>query len=122
MTTPVLAPMTPSPARGQWGWGIWLLVIVGVAVEAFAAVVAVFLINWGASTSCGDPATVSNVRDGEIGLIVVLCVGLVPWAVAMAVSPRRLRLGVAAALAVSPLVYGMLAGLDPQFWTNGWCF
>jgi hypothetical protein len=122
MTTPVLAPTNPSPARGSRGWGSWLLVIVAVAAEAFVALLATLFIRWGASASCGDPASMSNVREGDIALIVVLCVGLVPWAVAMLVSPQRRRLGVAGALAVSPLIYGVVAGLAPQFWTDSWCF
>jgi hypothetical protein len=122
MTTTALPPSYPSPTRVDWGWGVWFLVVVAVIVEASAAVAAVLFINWGASTTCGDPATWSNVREGEIGLIVSATVGLVPWATAMLASTRRLRLGVAAGLAVSPLLFGMVAGLDPQFWTNGWCF
>jgi hypothetical protein len=122
MTSPVLAPTTPSSAPGSWGWGSWLLVIVAGAAEGFVALIATLFIRWGASTSCGDPASMSNVREGEIALILVLCVGLIPWAVAMLVSPQRRRLGVAGALAVSPLIYGMVAGLDPQFWSDGWCF
>ena len=122
MTTPVLAPTNPSPARGPWGWGRWLLVTVAVAAEAFAALVATLFIRWGASADCGASASMSNVREGEIALIVALCVGLVPWAVAMLVSPQRRRLGVAGGLAVSPLIYGLVAGLAPQFWSDGWCF
>jgi hypothetical protein len=64
----------------------------------------------------------SNVREGEIAPIIALCVGPVPWAVAMLVSPQRRRLGVAGALAVGPLIYGLVAGLAPQFWSDGWCF
>jgi hypothetical protein len=122
MTTPVLTPTNPSPARGSWGWGSWLLVSVAVAAEAFLALVATLFIRWGASADCGAPGSMSNVREGETALIVALCVGLVPWAVAMLVSPQRRRLGVAGALAVSPLIYGLVAGLAPEFWADGWCF
>jgi hypothetical protein len=122
MTTPLLAPSAPSPSRHSWGWAIWLLVVVGAAVEALVAAFATLFIRWGASSTCGEPASMSNVREGEIGLVVMLCIGLVPWAVAMLVSSQRRRLGVAAALAVSPLIFGIVAGLDPDFWTDGWCF
>jgi hypothetical protein len=98
------------------------VIVVGVVLEAFAALIALLVINWGSSTSCREPATMSTVRDGEFGLVVATCVGLVPWALAMIASPRRIRLGVAGAFAVSPLLVGMIAGLDPTFWTHGWCF
>ena len=49
MTTPVLAPTTPSPARGAWHWAIWLLVVVAAAAEAFVALLATLFIRWGAS-------------------------------------------------------------------------
>jgi hypothetical protein len=122
MTTTAPVQQASTPPRGAWGWGVWVLVIVGAAVEAVAAIAATLFINWGASTSCGDAATMSNVREGEMDLAFAAGVFLVPWAIAMFISPRRLRLGVAAAAAISPLLVGMVAGLNPQFWTNGWCF
>src|SRR3954468_10743882 len=122
MTTTLPVQQTSMPPRGAWSWGIWIVVIVGAAVEACAAGAATLFINWGASTSCGDAATTSNVREGELDLVFAAGVFLVPWGIAMFISPRRLRLAVAAVAAISPLLIGMVAGLNPQFWTNGWCF
>jgi hypothetical protein len=122
MTSTAVVNAEQAPPRGAWGWGAWLLVTLAVLAEAFVALLATLFINWGASTTCSDPATMSNVREGELGLLLAAVVGLLPWAVAMLASARRLRLAVAGFLAISPLVYGMVAGLDPQFWTGGFCF
>jgi hypothetical protein len=122
MTTTV-RPLDQTSARaGTWGGGIWAAVIVGALCGFLLALVELALINLGASASCRDLPTMSNVRDGELDLIVALCFGLVPWVIALAISPRRVPLSVAAAFAASPLVVGILIGLDPGFWDNGFCF
>jgi hypothetical protein len=121
MTTTVLPPAPPLPPPGTWSRGIWVAVTLCAVVEAVVALAALFIINVGASV-CRDAPTMTTVRAGEFALIVATCVGLVPWAITLAFRPRRLGLLAVAALAVSPLLYGMVAGLDPQFWTNGFCF
>jgi hypothetical protein len=121
MTTTALPPAPPLPPLGTWSRGIWFAVTLCAVVEGAVALAALFLINLGTSV-CRDVPTMSTVREGEFGLLVATCVGLVPWIIALAISPRRLGLIAIAALAVSPLLYGMVAGLDPQFWTHGFCF
>jgi hypothetical protein len=101
---------------------VWLAIGFGVAVEAVASFVVMLVIVWGASTTCDQVATASNVRSGETSLIVATCLGLAPWVIAMIFSRRRLWLAVLGLIAVLPLLYGLSAGLDPQFWVGGFCF
>jgi hypothetical protein len=74
--------------------GVWLAVSVGVVAELVVAVFALLFITFGASTTCGQPATLSNVHAGESALIWAAGFGLLPWALAMLVSRRRLWLAV----------------------------
>jgi hypothetical protein len=100
---------------------MWLVFSTATAAAAALALVPLFFISLGGSVDCGTDATMDDVRKGEFALIVGICLWLVPWVVGMAVSPRRVRFVVAAVFAVSPLLYGMHAGLDPEFWTHGFC-
>lgn len=122
MTTPVLTQPLGPPVRPSWSWGAWLGVIGVVVVEAVLALATLVFIVFGASTTCGDPATASNVRSGETGLIVATCIGLAPWVVAMILSRRRLVIFALGLLSVAPLLVGIVGGLDPQFWVGSFCF
>jgi hypothetical protein len=122
MTTTEWPPLHQRPVPARWGWLVWTALVAVAAVEFMAALVALLLINIGSSTSCGDVPTMGNVRAGELSLSLALAVGVVPWVVAAVLSPRRAPLVVAGALAASPLIFGLLAGLAPSFWDNGFCF
>ena len=122
MTTPVLTQPLDPPVRPSWSWGAWLGVIGAVVVEAVLALATLLFIVFGASTTCGDPATANNVRSGETGLIVATCIGLAPWVVAMIFSRRRLVICALGLLSVAPLLVGIVGGLDPQFWVGSFCF
>jgi hypothetical protein len=114
-------PLDP-PVRPHWGVGAWVALAAAVVVEAFAACVVLVFVVFGASTACGQQPTLSNVHSGETGLMWATGLGLLPWALAMLVSRRRLWLAVLGLFSVTPLLYGISAGLDPQFWTGGFCF
>jgi hypothetical protein len=122
MTTPVVPQPLDAPVRPSWSGGAWLAVIGLVVVEAVLTLAVLLFIVFGASTTCGDPATASNVRSGETALIVATCIGLAPWVSAMFFSRRRLLIGALGLLSVAPLVAGMVAGLDRQFWVGSFCF
>jgi hypothetical protein len=122
MTQLVLPEPLDAPVHPSWSWGVWCALVIGVVVEAVVALAVLLFISFGASTTCGQPATASNVRSGETGLIVATSLGLAPWALAMIFSRRRLWLAVLALVAVLPLLYGLSAGFDPQFWVGGFCF
>jgi hypothetical protein len=122
MTSLVLPTPLDPPVRPSWSWGVWLAIGLGVVVEAAASFVAMLVVVWGASTTCNQVATASDMRSGETTLIVATCIGLAPWALAMIVSRRRLWLASLGLLSVTPLLYGISAGLDTQFWVGGFCF
>jgi hypothetical protein len=122
MTTNEWPPLYERPVRPHWGWGVWTALVVAGALEFVVALGALLVINFGNSTTCNGTPTMRNVHAGELSLVVALAVGAVPWAVAVVLSPRRIPLVVAGVLAVSPLLVGMIAGLDPGFWDNGFCF
>ena len=122
MTTTVLPPAPPLPPPGTWGRGIWVAVTLGAVVEGFLALVAMIYIKLGAAASCGTEPTMNDVRSGEFFLMVATCVALAPWVIALALRPRRLGLVAIGVLAVSPLIYGMVAGLEPDFWASWFCF
>jgi hypothetical protein len=122
MTSLVLPTPLDPPVRPSWSWGVWLAIGLGVAVEAVVALAAMAVIVWGSSTTCDQVATASNMRSGETALIVATCIGLAPWAIAMIFSRRRLWLAALGLLSVTPLLYGISAGLDTQFWVGGFCF
>jgi hypothetical protein len=123
MTTPLVLP-TPldRPVHPSWGWGVWLAISIGVIVEAVAAFAVMALTVFSASTTCGQPATDSNMWAGEKALLVAACIGLAPWALAMIFSRRRLLIPTLGLVSVAPLVFAMFGGLDPQFWVGSFCF
>jgi len=122
MTPLVLPTPLDPPLRHSWGWGVWLAISIGVIVEAAAAFAMMALTVFGASTTCGKPATDSNMWAGEKQLLVAACIGLAPWALAMIFSRRRLLIASLGLLSVAPLVFAIFLGLDPQFWVGTFCF
>jgi hypothetical protein len=122
MTALVLPTPLDPPVRPSWRWGVWLAISIGVIVEAAVAFGVMALTVFGASTTCGHPATASNMWAGEKQLLVAACIGLAPWAIAMIFSRRRLLLATLGLLSVAPLVFGIFGGLDPQFWVGTFCF
>jgi hypothetical protein len=116
------APESPADSDRAWGFGRWFVTVVLVIIEAVLALAALWLISFGDSTTCGQAASGAEQRAGELHLAVAAGFGLVPWAIAAALGRRRTRIVVSGLLAVSPLLIGLVLGLDRGFWIGSFCF
>jgi hypothetical protein len=83
MTPQTAAPKTHDDAPVRWGFGAWFAVLSGVVVGGAVALAVVLFLHFGASTTCGNPATMSDVGAGEAALSVVLVLGFLPWGAAI---------------------------------------
>jgi hypothetical protein len=93
-----------------------------VLVEVFAAWLAMELVRFAASTTCGEPAGQTQMLAGETYLLVATAAGLVPWLFGAFGSPLPGRTLLAGMIAVSPLLVAIVAGLRPSFWAGDFCF
>ena len=106
-------------ARSGWGWVVLFLAV--LATIAFTGVVDWFVM-FAQSSTCYDRPDAGQVRSGRIGLAVVLAVAVAPWALATWMSRRRVGVGVAGLVAVTPAFLFLLDGFRSDAWVGGFCF
>lgn len=108
-----------TTARTVWQW-------VGTVLAVLATIALTGVVDWfvmfAHSSTCYDRPDPGEVRNGRIALAVVLAVALAPWALASWRSRRRVGVGVAGLVAVTPAFLFLLDGFRSDAWVGGFCF
>jgi hypothetical protein len=119
---PPLTPAAPGPTR--WRWWQWLLLVVGALAAAVASGVATLVTVFAVGTTCGTPATVGTLREGQLWLLVVLVVAALPFGLPALLRPgARGRWLTCAVLACLPPLYALLTLTSVDDWTGvSFCF
>ena len=103
--------------------GTWVATIIGACAYAYAAFFVSAIVAWANQTTCNDPATPDVQTHGELGLLIVLAVAAAPWLVAVLVGGRARPAFLAGGLiAIAPVVFFLIAGIDRGFWSGSFCF
>ena len=119
---PTAAETTPARRWAGWPPAGWLLLVAGAVGGLVAVGFLTFVIWFGDSTTCGDPASAAQVRHGQRDLLLLIGVALAPWAAAVLRVRRRGRVVVAALVCVSPALAALVVGLRPETWRGSFCF
>lgn len=111
-----------SAAR-DWHWPQWTLLVVIVLGEAMTVVVFNWFVMFAFSSTCNQAPDPGDVRTGRLTLLVVLLVAALPWVVATFLRrDLRTRLLWAGLVACAPAALFLLAGLNRDVWSGGFCF
>ena len=116
----------PSGAPRAWrGWRptTWLLVTGATLVEHAVAFLVWAYISLQHAGVCHEPASVSDLHQGQRALVVATIIATTPWALFLARTRYRVRTALFAGAAVVPVAFGMVQALlsSPAEWTSGWC-
>lgn len=94
-----------------------------VALQVAASLVAAFLILWGASTTCGDPASSANLITGLRSLAIAAVLPAGGWLLAFSMRPGRWPRWLAGwLLGALPLLAVAVTHTGTQDWVGSFCF
>jgi hypothetical protein len=113
-------PHDPVRWRG-WHPARWVALWLGALVQAWVMLYVVAAIFFLHSGLCGEPPYLADVQDGRRALWILLAVVAAPWSLAVLTARRRLRVAIAAVVAVSPVLWGIVDGLRLSAWQASWC-
>lgn len=109
--------------RRRWSPWAWLGLTLAAAAEAAVVVVVVWLTFFGFSSTCNDQPDPGEVWQGRGALLLTFAAAAAPWALAALLDRRAwARYAVFGALASSPALLGLLAGLSDDAWVGSFCF
>lgn len=113
---PVVSP--PNP----WRWSAWLAWSLVVVAAFLACSIATFMIAWGDSTTCNEPAAHAQLVQGQRHILLAAGLLLGAWAFVTCFSPRRwARMLLGFAISAVPLVLLALTHTRASDWTGGFC-
>ena len=106
------------------GWRplAWVTLTAGVVLTVVVEVVGGSIIGLRYMTTCNELPSATSMESGQHALLLLLAACTLPWVVATALIRSRVRVAVAALVALSPLVYTWVIGFSARAWVGGFCF